>query len=376
MPRTLTRSLVVAAAVASLAGLSLVACGPPEGAARYGRKQAQTTLSKLEAPGVVIGEFGLTKIIDGDTVGVDGLDSSLRLLGIDTEETYKNQADRLASDADFVKYLADKRAGHSRPVKAATPLGEDAKTWAKHFFAGVDKVRLERDNPRQIRGRYNRYLAYVFAFKNGQWVNYNVEAVRAGMSPYFTKYGYSRRFHQEFVDAEREAKAAHLGIWDPTKLHYPDYAERKPWWTARAEFVAEFERQAEGRDDYIDLTDFDSLRRIEAAVGKEVTVMSTVGEVRLGDRGPTKVMLSRRMFGDFPLVFFDKDVFASTGIARWKGEFVMVRGVVAVYENKHNGKKQLQIIVDRPGQVTLSPLPGLVRPGDEPAPESTSTAAQ
>ena len=185
---------------------------------------------------VVIGEFGLTKIIDGDTVGVDGLDSSLRLLGIDTEETYKNQADRLASDADFVKYLADKRAGHSRPVKAATPLGEDAKTWAKHFFAGVDKVRLERDNPRQIRGRYNRYLAYVFAFKNGQWVNYNVEAVRAGMSPYFTKYGYSRRFHQEFVDAEREAKAAHLGIWDPTKLHYPDYAERKPWWTARAEF--------------------------------------------------------------------------------------------------------------------------------------------
>ena len=53
--------------------------------------------------------------------------------------------------------------------------------------------------PGEIRDRYDRYLAYVFAEIDGKWVNYNVECVRAGMSPYFMKYGYSQRFHADFV---------------------------------------------------------------------------------------------------------------------------------------------------------------------------------
>ena len=44
--------------------------------------------------------------------------------------------------------------------------------------------------------------------KGGTWVNYNVEAVRAGMGPYFPKYGQSRRFHPEFVAAQEEARKA------------------------------------------------------------------------------------------------------------------------------------------------------------------------
>jgi endonuclease YncB( thermonuclease family) len=356
------RSLI---ALVTVLLVALATCGPPDGA-RYTRKRAQDSLKKLEAPGLVIGEFRLTKVVDGDTVRVDGLDSSLRLIGLDAEETFKKQADRLAADADFAKYLIDLRGDSKRPVKAATPLGEEAKEWGKAFFEGVTKVRLERDNPKEIRDRYERYLAYVMAEKDGRWVNYNVEAVRAGMSPYFSKYGYSRRFHQEFVDAEREARAAKVGIWDPTKAHYTDYDERKPWWTARAEFIAEFERQARDRDDYINLTDFDALRRIEERLDKEIVVLGTVGEVRLGDRGPSKVMLSRKMFGDFPIIFFDKDVLASTGVSAWRGEFIMVRGVVTVYVNKHNGRRQLQLVVNTPGQVVLSDIPGLVRPGDEP----------
>jgi hypothetical protein len=43
----------------------------------------------------------------------------------------------------------------------------------------------------------------------------------------------------------------------------------------------------------------------------------------------------------------------------------MVRGVVSVYENKYNKRKQLQIVVDRPGQVVLSKVPGLEIPGEE-----------
>ena len=106
--------------------------------------------------------------------------------------------------------------------------------WAKKWFEGVGKVRIERDDPAEIRDRYNRYLAYVLAKKNGVWVNYNVECVRAGMAPYFTKYGYSRRFHKEFVAALAEAKAAHRGIWAPGAMAAPDYPEREAWWNARA----------------------------------------------------------------------------------------------------------------------------------------------
>jgi endonuclease YncB( thermonuclease family) len=38
----------------------------------------------------VIGEFTVSKILDGDTFRFDGMDKSTRLLGIDTEETFKD----------------------------------------------------------------------------------------------------------------------------------------------------------------------------------------------------------------------------------------------------------------------------------------------
>ena len=57
-----------------------------------------------------------------------------------------------------------------------------------------------------------RYLAYVMVKKDGNWVNYNIECVRHGFSPYFVKYGRSRRFHREFLEAQKLARDAKLGI--------------------------------------------------------------------------------------------------------------------------------------------------------------------
>jgi endonuclease YncB( thermonuclease family) len=354
-----------------LAAATLVAC-PPSHGNRYQRKQAQDSLKKLETPGLTIGEFHLTKVTDGDTIRVDGLESSLRLVGLDAEETFKNEHDKRAAETDFAKYMLDKRGDGKHPVKAATPLGEAAKEFGKQFFHGATKVRLERDDAREIRDRYDRYLAYVFVEKDGKWVNYNVELVRAGLSPYFMKYGYSRRFHDEFVAAEAEAKAAKRGIWDPALEHYPDYDERAAWWTARAEFIARYQPQIDNDPNFIVLTHWDAMRRIEEHLNQEVSILATVGDVRLGDRGPTRVALSRKMFGDFPLIFFDKDVFASSGLSQWKGEFVVVKGVVTVYQNKHTKRKQLQIQIDRAGQIVLSPIPGLTRPGDVTNPTDTA----
>src|SRR5688572_20406292 len=155
-------------AVLGLVFVALTACltGKSE---RYTRKQAQKSLLKLETPGLVVGEFQVTKVSDGDTIRVDGLDSSLRLLGMDSEETFKSETDRRAYEAGWEQYKKDKRAGKPRPTKYATPLGEDAKHFADKFFDGSEKVRLERDHPAEIRDAFNRYLAYVFVKRNGTW---------------------------------------------------------------------------------------------------------------------------------------------------------------------------------------------------------------
>jgi endonuclease YncB( thermonuclease family) len=352
---------------ALLVAATLVACHPGH-ADRYTRKAAQKSLQKLETPGLVIGEFKVTKISDGDTIRVDGLDSSLRLLGIDTEETFKSESDRRAFEDGWEQYKKMKRGDHPRPVKFATPLGEDAKHFAQHFFEGADKVRLERDHPAEIRDAYQRYLAYVFVNKNGTWVNYNVEAVRAGMAPYFPKYGNSRRFHEEFLEAQAEARAAKRGIWAPGVMSYPDYDERIAWWTARGNFVDEFRKAGEGKTNFIDISHWDATKQLENMVGKEVNVLGLVSDVRIGEKGPTRVMLSRQQFSDFPLIFFDRDVLVQSGVMQWKGEYVWVTGVPTVYENRHTHKKQVQIVIDRASQVRLSPVPGLQIPTSPPSP--------
>ena len=353
--------------VALALALVITSC-TPVGGQRYSRAKAQKSLAKLESPGLLLGEFTLTRVVDGDTLRVDGLDSSLRLLGMDTEETFKNETDRRDAETDWKAYVENRRT-RPHPGRIATPMGMIAKEWAKKFFEGNPRVRLERDHPKEIRDRFKRYLAYVFIQKNGVWVNYNVEAVRAGMSPYYSKYGHSRRFHTEFLAAMKEAQDAKRGIWAPGVMNYPDYPERFAWWGPRADFIDEFRAAGEGKDNFIDISQWDATANLEAHVGKEVNILGLVGDVRIGEKGPSRVTLSRAMFNDFPLVFFDRDVLGSSGLIQYKGEYVWITGVPTVYENTHTHKKQVQIVIDRASQVRLSKVAGLNLPtvgGDAP----------
>jgi endonuclease YncB( thermonuclease family) len=350
-------------AAALTGAVALSGCGGGSEARRYSREKVQESLKRLETPGLLIGEFALAPdpVLDGDTIRVEGLESTLRLVGLDTEETIKDEQSRRQVETDWPGYLKARRGSSRRPTKPGTPMGDEAKKFAVRFFADVDRVRLERDHAKEIRDRFDRYLAYAFVRKNGRWINYNIEAVRAGMSPYFSKYSFSRRFHDQFAAAEKEARAAGRGIWnpDPDNRHYRDYDERKPWWDARARFVRAFEQDGQGRDDFIVLTHWDSLGRLQKKLGQEVTVLGSVSRVILGDRGPTRVNLSRRRMSDVTVVFFDKDVFAATGIGKYSGEFVRVSGVVSEYRNKYNGRRQLQLIVNLPSQVVVSDVPGI-----------------
>jgi endonuclease YncB( thermonuclease family) len=354
--------IALAALLFGLAACGAGSNGEPAAAPRYSKAKLARALEAPETPaGLVLGEFDLAPraVIDGDTIKVTGLDGSLRLLAIDSEETFKNEDYRRAADADFDAYLAELRGDRMRPAKAQTPMGEEAKRWAQEFFDGVRRVRLERDHPKEIRGRFNRHLTYVFLEKNGKWINYNVEHVRAGMSPYFTKYSYSRRFHDEFVAAEREARAARRGIWNPAAKANKDYDERKAWWDARADFIKEFEERAAGQEDYIVLTHWDSKQVLEKHIDQEVTVLGQVGSIRRGERGPTRVLLSRRMFDDLTVIFWDREVFEASGIEGHKGEFVAVQGIVQVYENKYRKRRELQVVVHTPSQVIRSRVPGI-----------------
>jgi endonuclease YncB( thermonuclease family) len=332
---------------------------------RYDRDQIRGTLESEDAA-LTMGVFPLKKggVVDGDTIKVGGLDNTLRLLGMDTEETFKSDTDKRLFETGWEHYVEKKRSETHRPIKVATPMGEEAAEWAKDFFRGVQRVRLERDHPKEIRGRFDRYLAYVFVKQDGDWINYNVEAVRAGMSPYFTKYGFSRRYHDAFVTAQEQARAQRLGIWSPDKLHYDDYDARLEWWNARGAFVAQFETDSAGRDDFIALTNWDAFRRLQEKVDEEVVVLATVGNVYRGDR-VSKVMLSRRLGADFPLVFFDAAVLDKSGIEEYAGEYVRVSGIVHEYWNKRKKQNELQIVVNVASQVRL---PDYTPPGNAPEP--------
>jgi endonuclease YncB( thermonuclease family) len=328
------------------------------GATRTGGSEREETHAQrgVDQEGLLIGEYALTDdaIVDGDTIRVHGVEGSVRLLSIDTEEKLRSGADRAAVKKNFEEYLRNKRGNATRPQKPGTPMGEKATEFAESFFSGAEVVRLERDDPRDIRGRYGRLLAYAFVKKDGRWTSYNVECVRAGMSPYFTKYGYSHRFHNQLSHAEAEAREAGRGIWDPRSRGYGDYEERKAWWNARADFVQAFEHEANRRSDYIQLTRSDAVQKLEDNFGREVTVLSTVDRIR-HFKGLVRVTLALHPGSELPLIFFDRDVYRQSGIERYAGEPVTVRGNVERYEK--GDYRTLQIVVHDPAQVTLPSLP-------------------
>ncbi|MBT8467456.1 MAG: thermonuclease family protein [Deltaproteobacteria bacterium] len=305
---------------------------------------------------LLIGEYRLADdpVIDGDTIRVEGIDGSLRLLSLDTEERFYGEADPVAASKDFEGYLRAKRARAARPKKFGTPMGEEAARFAEAFFEGAEVVQLERDDPKEIRGNQGRLLAYAFVRKGGRRTNYSIECVRAGMSPYFTKYGYSRRFHDELTRAEAEAREAKRGIWSPSAKGYGDYDERKPWWDARADFIRAFEDEARRRDDFIMLSHSDALERLEEKVGKAVTVLSTVDDID-HFKGLVRVSLTAQDRQRLPVIFFDRRVFRASGIEGFKGEPVTVSGTVERY--KKGGYRTLQIVASESGQVGLPSLP-------------------
>jgi micrococcal nuclease len=161
----------------------------------------------LVYPGVSLAnKYRIIRIIDGDTIVVNYQCKyeKLRFLRVNTPESVHPDE------------------------KQNIPMGKVASDYTKTKLAGKF-VDLEFEGP--FRGRYGRLLAYVFV--DGQ--NFNLDLVRQGLSPYYTKYGLSQKYDEQFRQAERYARKNKLGIWGDPKLTQKYLRLKSKWGQYRSQ---------------------------------------------------------------------------------------------------------------------------------------------
>lgn len=124
-------------------------------------------------------------VVDGDTVDmiIDGIEERVRLIGIDTPETKKENT----------------------PVEC---FGPEATAFTQSLLPEGTEVYLERD----VEGRdiYGRLLAYAYLVDSGVFVN--LEIVRQGYAQPLT-IPPNVAHTTEFVEAAREAERTNAGLW-------------------------------------------------------------------------------------------------------------------------------------------------------------------
>jgi micrococcal nuclease len=140
---------------------------------------------------VIAGQYKVVRVVDGDTIVIrhnGGKFEKVRLLCVNTPESVHPDE------------------------KQNIPMGKVASDYAKKKLTG-EYVDLEFEMDR-IRGNHGRLLAYVIV--NGK--NLNIDLVRQGLSPYYTKYGRSQKYDAEFRAAEKQARKEKLNIWGDPEL--------------------------------------------------------------------------------------------------------------------------------------------------------------
>jgi len=129
--------------------------------------------------------LSVVRVIDGDTIVVnkEGINESVRLIGIDTPETV-------------------------HPSKPVQCFGEEASRKTKEWLEG-SQVILEIDEGEGERDKYRRLLAYVYR-DDGLFVN--LELIKQGYAYEYT-YATPYQYQAEFKAAQAEAQTAGNGLW-------------------------------------------------------------------------------------------------------------------------------------------------------------------
>jgi micrococcal nuclease len=155
----------------------------------------------------LVGPVELVRVSDGDTLRIvfDGQEESIRLIGIDTPETYAS--DKLERD--------DANSPLTREEIQA--LGRKASSVTKNFVEGKN-LYLEFDT--EERDRYKRLLVYVyypdpkgdFRFDNKPFSQLNLDLVEAGWAQPLTVLP-NVRYADVYVAASNIARAQDKGMW-------------------------------------------------------------------------------------------------------------------------------------------------------------------
>jgi micrococcal nuclease len=135
----------------------------------------------------------VTRIVDGDTVYLEGFTKSFRLIGIDTPESSRNA--RAKSIAARTRQSLESIIAEGKRAKAFTASLLEKKT-----------VTIEWDV--QSKDRYGRNLAYLIV--NGK--NSSVEIARAGFADPLT-IPPNVKYAEQILNASREARRAKRGLW-------------------------------------------------------------------------------------------------------------------------------------------------------------------
>lgn len=150
-------------------------------------------------------EATVTDVTDGDTVDVqvnyNGKEYNIRTLGFDSPETRRNG-----------KYEEIEGWEGIEDDKYLTNWGENAKDYAKQELDG-ETVEIEVDPNEDIYDPFGRLLAYIHYDQDGDGTIdtlYNKDVLEKG---YARVYGSSLEKHDEFWQAERDARDAGLGVW-------------------------------------------------------------------------------------------------------------------------------------------------------------------
>ncbi len=176
-------SAAIVVAIFALLAVAAIFKNPgPESLPAPAKKDAATDAAAALPPrqNTDDAEYALVmRVIDGDTIEIeDG--AHVRYIGMDSPETVD-------------------------PRKPVQCFGIEASAKNKNLVEGKI-VRLEKDVSE--RDRYDRLLRYVYA--NGEMVN--LLLVREGYAAAAT-FPPDVKYHQQFLDAEREAREQKRGLW-------------------------------------------------------------------------------------------------------------------------------------------------------------------
>jgi micrococcal nuclease len=156
-----------------------------DGDRRYCESLPRSSSGGVQLPPATRAEGGrgtVTRVIDGDTIAIDG--KTVRLIGIDTPESVRPGA----------------------PVECGATA---ASRYMKRLATGK-RVRWQTDDTQDTRDRYGRLLAYV-SLADGRQLQRSI--LRAGWAKVYVYNGKPFQQVRSFRDAARAAQHADRGVW-------------------------------------------------------------------------------------------------------------------------------------------------------------------